>query len=508
MGIPLRTLIVEDSENDALLVVRVLQKGGYDPAYKRVETADAMGEAIGRERWDIILSDYSMPHFSCRAALALYKEKGLDIPFIIVSGTIGEEAAVAAMVAGAHDYVMKHNLPRLVPAIQRELGEAESRRERKRAEEALSFSNVIFRTQQEASIDGILLVEEKGEILSFNHRFSDMWGIPSGAIESKSVERAVQSMMDKLASPEEFQSKVKHLYENRNEICRDEIVLKDGRIFDRYSAPLIGAKGKYYGRMWNFRDVTGRKQTEEMKRAREIAEAASRAKSAFLANMSHELRTPLNSINGFSEILCDETFGPLNEKQKKYVNNILVSGKHLLFLINQILDLAQIETGKMKLALSSLPMKSLIRDISMLVADMASEKKIDLSLEIAEDLPNIEADELKVKEIIYNLLSNAVKFTPEGGKIGMRAKKADSGMEIVVWDTGIGIATENIEKIFEEFFRVDTAYSRVTEGTGLGLPLSRKLVELHGGKLSIESAGLNKGTSVRFTLPVISRKVV
>ena len=138
---------------------------------------------------------------------------------------------------------------------------------------------------------------------------------------------------------------------------------------------------------------------------------------------------------------------------------------------------------------------------------MASKRKIEMLLEIAEDLPDIKADELKVREIIYNLLSNAVKFTPEGGKIGMRAsaRKDNSGIEVVVWDTGIGIASENTEKIFEGFFRVDTPYSRVTEGTGLGLPLSKKLVELHGGKFSVESAGLNKGTSVRFTLPIVSR---
>ena len=146
----------------------------------------------------------------------------------------------------------------------------------------------------------------------------------------------------------------------------------------------------------------------------------------------------------------------------------------------------------------------------MLVADMVSKKKIEMLLEIAEDLPNIEADELKVKEIIYNLLSNAVKFTPEGGKLGIRAstRKADSEIEVVVWDTGVGIARENMEKIFEGFFRVDTPYSRVTEGTGLGLPLSKKLVELHGGNLTLASAGLDQGTSVRFTLPLHPGKAV
>jgi two-component system cell cycle sensor histidine kinase PleC len=170
--------------------------------------------------------------------------------------------------------------------------------------------------------------------------------------------------------------------------------------------------------------------------------------------------------------------------------------------------MAKVESGKMNLALSSLPIKSLLHEISLLVADMVSKKKLQMLLEIAEDLPDIEADELKVKEILYNLLSNAVKFTPEGGKIGMRAKKADFEIEIVIWDRGVGIAPENMEKIFEGFFRVDTPYSRVTEGTGLGLPLSKKLVELHGGKLSVESAGLNKGASVRFTLPIVSSRVV
>ena len=236
-------------------------------------------------------------------------------------------------------------------------------------------------------------------------------------------------------------------------------------------------------------------------------EHAARVKSEFLANMSHELRTPLNSINGFSEVLYDETFGPLNKKQKGYVNNILTSGKHLLLLINQILDMAKVESGKMNLSLSNLSMRSLLNEISLLLAEMVNKKKLKMFLEIDKDLPTIVADELKVKEIIYNLLSNAIKFTPESGKIGIKVKKADSKIEILVWDTGIGIAPENMGKIFEGFFRVDTPYSRVTEGTGLGLPLSKKLVELHGGKFSVESEGLNKGTTVRFTLPIISEVV-
>jgi two-component system, cell cycle sensor histidine kinase PleC len=244
------------------------------------------------------------------------------------------------------------------------------------------------------------------------------------------------------------------------------------------------------------------KAHEELKElAAELGRTA-RAKSEFLANMSHELRTPLNSINGFSEVLYDETFGPLNEKQKSYVNFVLTSGKHLLLLINQILDMAKVEAGKMKLALSPLPLKRLLGEIAALIADMAIKKGLEMSIDIADDLPDIEADELRVKEIIYNLLSNAVKFTPEGGRFGMRARRSGEDIEIEVWDSGVGIAPENLSKIFEGFFRVDTPYSRLTEGTGLGLPLSRKMVELHGGKLSVESKGLDRGTTVRFNLPI------
>jgi two-component system CheB/CheR fusion protein len=169
--------------------------------------------------------------------------------------------------------------------------------------------------------------------------------------------------------------------------------------------------------------------------------------------------------------------------------------------------MSKVESGKMKLALADLSIKNLLNEISLLVADMVAKKSLHMKLEIPEDLPNIEADDLKVKEIIFNLLSNAIKFSANGGKIGMRAKQIGAGIEMEIWDTGIGIAPENMLKIFEGFFRVDTPYSRITEGTGLGLPLAKKMVELHGGTLFVESAGLNKGTMVQFTLPIKSGRL-
>jgi PAS domain S-box-containing protein len=177
MGIPLRTLIIEDSEDDALFVVRVLQKGGYDPEYERVETADAMREALERGTWDIIISDYNMPHFSGYAALELYKERGFDFPFIIVSGVIGEEIAVAAMVSGAHDYVMKNNLPRLIPAIQRELRDAESRRGRKQVVEELYRMNELLTSIVENIPNMIFLKDAKDlRFVRFNQAGEDLLG--------------------------------------------------------------------------------------------------------------------------------------------------------------------------------------------------------------------------------------------------------------------------------------------------------------------------------------------
>jgi len=236
-------------------------------------------------------------------------------------------------------------------------------------------------------------------------------------------------------------------------------------------------------------------QAIELKRAQ-------RAKDEFLANMSHEMRTPLNSINGFSEVLYDEAYGTLNEKQKRYAYLILTSGKHLLLLINQILDMAKIASGKMTLDLARISLTNTLNEIFLLMADMAGKKKLYFTLTIAKDLPEIEADELKVREILYNLLSNAISFTPEGGTIELRAARTQTAVEIVIRDTRVAIAAENLLRVFEGFYRVDSPYSRVTAGTGLGLPLSKKLVELHGGELFVESEGLDKGTTVRFTLPL------
>jgi signal transduction histidine kinase len=234
-------------------------------------------------------------------------------------------------------------------------------------------------------------------------------------------------------------------------------------------------------------------------KSREL-ELASRHKSEFLANMSHELRTPLNAIIGFSEVLSERLFGEINEKQAEYISDILQSGQHLLSLINDILDLSKIEAGRMELELSDFNLPSTIEQTVVLVRERALRRGITLGRMVDERLGPIRADERKVKQVLLNLLSNALKFTPEGGKIDVRAAVNDGVVEISVTDTGIGISPEDQEAVFEEFRQVGTASKKV-EGTGLGLAISRKFIELHGGKIWVTSQ-VGTGSTFAFTLPL------
>jgi two-component system, NtrC family, sensor kinase len=230
-------------------------------------------------------------------------------------------------------------------------------------------------------------------------------------------------------------------------------------------------------------------------------EAASRHKSEFLANMSHELRTPLNAILGFSEVLAERMFGEVNEKQAEYLQDILSSGRHLLSLINDILDLSKVEAGRVELELGRFHLPTTLDNALTLVRERATRHGITLTQTVDERLGDFVADERKVKQILVNLLSNAVKFTPEGGRVGVAATAADGAISIAVSDTGIGIAPEDQATIFEEFRQVGREDARKQEGTGLGLTLAKKFVELHGGRIWVESQ-VGQGSTFTFTLPV------
>jgi len=275
-------------------------------------------------------------------------------------------------------------------------------------------------------------------------------------------------------------------------------------IFEARMLPFL--QGQIIGMV---RNITERKQEEELLRqAMETADAANKAKSDFLANMSHELRTPLNAVIGFSEVLRDQYFGPLNDKQTEYTTDILESGKHLLNLINDILDLSKVEAGKMELELSPVIVGELLRSSLIMIKEKALKHGINLVTEIPEELSHFEtlADERKVKQILYNLLSNAAKFTPDGGSITLSVRRTEENerdiIEVSVKDTGIGIAPEHQDHIFESFYQVQSSAKDKTPGTGLGLALSRRFVEIQGGRIWVESEGEGKGSRFYFRLPI------
>ncbi|TMC78871.1 MAG: GAF domain-containing protein, partial [Chloroflexi bacterium] len=229
-------------------------------------------------------------------------------------------------------------------------------------------------------------------------------------------------------------------------------------------------------------------------------EVASRHKSEFLANMSHELRTPLNAIIGFSEVLLERMFGEVNPKQEDYLRDILGSGRHLLTLINDILDLSKIEAGRMELERGVFSLRGALENGVTMVRERAGRHDIAVALDVGQGLDEIAGDERKIKQVIYNLLSNAVKFTPDGGRVNVTAARENGAATVTVRDTGIGIAPEDQERIFEEFSQVGRDPERAREGTGLGLTLSKRFVELHGGTIKVKSAP-GEGSAFTFTLP-------
>lgn len=249
-------------------------------------------------------------------------------------------------------------------------------------------------------------------------------------------------------------------------------------------------------------DISERKEAEAaLLAAKRTAEEASRTKSEFLSNMSHELRTPLNSIIGFSDVLAEETFGPVNEKQKKYVSNISKSGRHLLSLINDILDLSKIEAGKMTLNPEKFEIGESLDEVKSTISPLARKKDIKLTIKLVPDEIVINADKGKFKQIVYNLLGNAIKFTGNEGSVAMSASLQEEYVHIEVKDTGIGISKTDQNKLFKIFTQVDSSNCRVYEGTGLGLVLVKNLVEQHNGKIWVKSE-VGSGSSFIFELPV------
>ncbi|WP_135612570.1 PAS domain S-box protein [Methanococcoides sp. AM1] len=369
--------------------------------------------------------------------------------------------------------------------------------ERKKAETDLQESERKFRTIFENANDGISIAGIEGHFWDVNQKFCELLGY--------SRDELLQMKMWDLEPHEQIEESLERMKELRKQgyaIFETVGVCKGGSTIPIELSIRIIKYEEKPALLCVVRDITERKKTEKaIINAKITAENANRVKTEFITNMSHELRTPLNSIIGFSDILLNENSGPLNEKQKRYISNAHKSGKHLLNLINDILSISNIESGKMDLHINEFFVSDAIDEVEALMMPIASEKEIDLTCNIDIEVPTIKADMIKFKQILYNLVSNAIKFTDQGGSVTIGGKISEDFVHISVKDTGIGISPEDRDKLFKPFFQVDSSTAREYGGTGLGLALVKKFVEMHGGEVWVES-NVGEGSTFTFSIPI------
>ncbi|WP_321417964.1 PAS domain S-box protein [uncultured Methanomethylovorans sp.] len=368
--------------------------------------------------------------------------------------------------------------------------------DRKHAEENLAKNEKKYRSLFEQSNDAIFLTKFDGKILDMNFTACEMLGYTKEQMKKRSVFDFLE--------PVEREKSIDVLTKLRDDgFVHGEtkyITAKGVTIDVEVNATVLEGYNDIVQTV--VRDITDRKLAEEkMLQARMDAETASRTKSEFLANMSHELRTPLNSIIGFSDALVEGYSGELNPKQLRYVQNVSNSGRHLLNLINDILDISKVEAGKMKLFPEFIQVDYVLEEMVSLVQPIAANKQIVINISKDSQLQTLLADRAKVKQILYNLLGNAIKFTHNGGSVSIHAGIKDDMVRFSIIDTGIGIAPEDIKKLFKPFTQLDASVSRRYEGTGLGLALVKELIELHGGRIWVESE-VGKGSRFTFTIPL------
>ena len=383
------------------------------------------------------------------------------------------------------------------------IGFARDITERKQAEEALRESEEKYRRLFELSPIGITTVDMKGVITECNPAVYKEGGYSEDELVGKHFSKiAPVRVRDIPKQMRVFSSIIRGKVPKPFEVAYNR---KDGTIgWTEVHVGLLKAGGRKLGVQVLQRDITERKRMDEelIEKTREL-EAASQAKSEFLASMSHELRTPLNVIIGFSELMRDQVPGEINEEQRQCLDDILTSGRHLLGLINEVLDLSKVESGKVELSLTNIALSDVLQSLSSAMMPMLTVKAQSLDVEVEEGLPPVYADEARVREVLFNLVSNSAKFTPEGGKLKIEAARKDNWCQVSVSDNGIGIKKEDQEQIFEPFYQVGNSIAGEKKGTGLGLTLAKQIVEMHGGQIWVDSQYGN-GSRFIFTLPLVT----
>lgn len=480
MSTPLKILIVEDSEDDLFLLLYELRKGGYSPEYVSVCTADAMRSALTERQWDVITSDYNMPGFNALAALKLLQESGLDLPFIVVSGKIGEDQAVAAMKAGAHDYVMKQNLSRLAPAIEREIREADERRRRREAEIALNRQFAQFKTIFDAMNAVVYVADMKTyEVLYMNQYAAAVFGTDW---RDKPCFRLFQDDREEPCSFCTNSQLVKDEHP-QGAITTEHLNRRNGRWFQWTERAIEWTDGRLV-RLQIAVDITDIKEMERMK-------------DEMISAVSHEMRTPLTAMLGFTEFLLENEID--QDKMQGILQTIHKETERLNELIGNFLDMQRLkgQVGTSCVEMVSVP-ELLQQGVKLFTINRGMHR---VTVDCPPNVPPVKGDSEKLHQVMINLLSNACKYSPPGSAVVVGASLSEDQVVITVKDEGIGIPAEMRDKVFEKFFRIDNSDRRMVGGTGLGLALVKDIIDAHGGRIWIEPRA-PKGTCFSISLPV------
>ncbi|MDA3895682.1 MAG: response regulator [Desulfobacteraceae bacterium] len=501
----IRVLFVEDSEDDMLLIIRELRRSGYDPLFKRVDTAEAMLELIEKERWDIIISDYSMPRFNGLKALKLYQDHNLPIPFIVVSGTIGESFAVETMKAGAHDYMMKGHLKRLAPAIERELREAKSRRERRKALRELKDSETRFQDLYDNAPDMYVSVApHTAKIIQCNLTLANHLGYTKEEIIGCQIfDMYHPDCMEKVIE-------VFDLFQQSGSVSNAELQLKrkDGSKIDvsLNVSSVHDDQGNLLHSRSSWRDISDQKKLEGQLRQLQKMEAI----GTLAGGIAHDFNNILSSIIGYTELAVDDA--QQGSRQREHLTEVVNAGRRATELVKQILTFAR----QKELALTPVKVKTVVNEVlKFLRASLPST--IDIRTDLQADSV-VMADATQIHQIIMNICTNAGHAMKENGgvlKISLVDEILDSDftshhsivspgnyVKMTVADSGHGVPADKLVKIFDPYFTTKA----IGEGTGMGLSVVLGIIQSHHGTIIVDSTP-EVGTTFNIYLPIVEKQV-
>jgi PAS domain S-box-containing protein len=499
MNTSLNGLIIEDSEDDALLLASELKAAGFDMKWKRVETEPDYCASLG-PHLDLIFSDFTLPRFSTPRALALLQNSGHRIPFIIVSGTIGEERAVECLRNGATDYVLKNRLARIGPVVTRALNETRTSLEHERAEEELRWRTAFFEALVESSLDGILVLNSRGRMIVQNPQLRRMFKIPDDVISDMGDSKMLQHLASQMKDPRRFTERVNYILSHPDDIGQSEIEMESGTVLERHHSPVRDKAGRHFGRIWTFRDITERRKLEEQYRHSQKMEAVGQ----LAGGVAHDFNNNLAVIQGYATLLLADTNTP--KEIRESLEQISRAAENAANLTRQLLAFSR----KQVMQFQVLDLNLVVGNLSKILQRILGED-IALKVNYHSNLPPILADAGMLEQVLMNLAVNARDAMPEGGRLTISTLEESINEEsqplspeaapgdyvcLVVTDTGTGIAPEILPHIFEPFFTTKA----LGKGTGLGLPTVYGIVRQHHGWIHLHSE-LGKGTTFRIHLP-------